>query len=196
MGTSLANRTSAVRSELSGREVMIAGSFELGTGLATNGAVLISDIGFARRAPIDPKVDVHLGLIKLKPGIDPNKAAANIRKYLNERDRRSADVVEVLSRQEAIDWEHHHWLAETRLGFIFQLGVILSLIVGCRNCLYGVIQRGSQSAGRVCHIESHGIQSMVCVIDHPPTSLDAGRSWIHSRILYCSSFILVDGGIS
>ncbi len=119
-----------VRSELSGREVMIAGSFELGTGLATNGAVLISDIGFARRAPVDPKIDVHLGLIKLKPGIDPNQAAADIRSYLNERDRRSADVVQVLSREEAIAWEHHHWLAETPIGIIFQLGVILSLIVG------------------------------------------------------------------
>jgi putative ABC transport system permease protein len=119
-----------VRSELGGQEVMIAGSFQLGTGLATNGAVLLSDVGFARRAKLDPKVDINLGLIRLKPGIDPNQAARRIREYLNLRDTRSSDVVEVLSRDEAIDWEHHHWLSETPIGIIFQLGVILSLIVG------------------------------------------------------------------
>lgn len=119
-----------VYGELAGQEVMIAGSFQLGTGLATNGAVLISDVGFARRGAIDPKVDINLGLIRLKPGIDPNQAAKRIREYLNMRDSRSADVIEVLSRQEAIDWEHHHWLSETPIGIIFQLGVILSLIVG------------------------------------------------------------------
>ncbi len=129
-GTKFGEEDIGVRSELGGKEVMIAGSFQLGTGLATNGAVLLSDIGFAQRAAIDPKVDVHLGLIKLKYGIDPEEAAQRIREYLNQRDSRSADVIEVMSRQEAIDWEHHHWLSETPIGIIFQLGVILSLIVG------------------------------------------------------------------
>jgi putative ABC transport system permease protein len=119
-----------VQSELGGRKVTIAGSFKLGTGLATNGSVLLSDVGFARRGGIDPKVDVHLGLVQLQPGVNPSKAADDIRKYLNDRDSRSADVVDVFSRQAALDWEHHHWLSETPIGIIFQLGVILSLVVG------------------------------------------------------------------
>ena len=119
-----------VYSELGDQRVMIAGSYALGTGLATNGAVLLSDIGFAKRSPINLRNEMHLGLIKLKPNIDPNKAAQAIRDYLYQRDARSAEVVAVYSRDEAIAFEHHHWLAETPIGIIFQLGVILSLIVG------------------------------------------------------------------
>ncbi len=119
-----------VYSELGDQRVMIAGSFELGTGLATNGAVMISDIGFAMRSPIDLQRETHLGLIQLRPGVDANKAAQNIRDYLHQRDSRSSDVVEVFSRDEAIKWEHRHWLQETPIGIIFQLGVILSMIVG------------------------------------------------------------------
>ncbi len=129
-GKSFGNDDIGVRSELGGREVMIAGSFELGTGLATNGAVLLSDIGFARRAPIDLQKEVHLALIKIKPGVDPQEAADSLRQYLIQRDPQSADVIQVMSRADAIDWEHHHWLSETPIGIIFQLGVFLSMIVG------------------------------------------------------------------
>lgn len=116
--------------ELGQQKTKIAGTFYLGTGLATNGAVLISDVGFAKRSGIDASRDVHLGLIQLKPGRHPERTFADIRQYLNRRDNRAADAVELLSRRETMAWEQHHWLRETPIGIIFQMGVALSLIVG------------------------------------------------------------------
>ncbi len=119
-----------MRAELGGREVEIAGHFLVGTGLATNGAVLMSDVGFGKRAPFDVRRQTNLGLIRLKPGIDPDRAAAEIDRWLRTRDPRAASTVQALSRDQAIAWEHRRWLGETPIGIIFQLGVGLAFIVG------------------------------------------------------------------
>jgi len=119
-----------LHAELGGHDTEIAGHFLLGTGLATNGAVLLSDSGFGKRAPYNIQQQTNLGLIKLKPGVDPEKAAANINAWLLARDDRAKNSVEALSRDQAIAWEHRRWLGETPIGIIFQLGVGLAFIVG------------------------------------------------------------------
>lgn len=119
-----------LHAELGGQSVEIAGHFLLGTGLATNGAVLLSDVGFGKRSPYDVQQHTNLGLIKLKPGIQPEQAAANINAWLRDRDERAGSTIEALSRKQAIDWEHRRWLGETPIGIIFQLGVGLAFIVG------------------------------------------------------------------
>ncbi len=119
-----------LHAELGGLDVEIAGHFLLGTGLATNGAVLLSDVGFAKRTHWDARRLVSLGMVKLKPGVDPNRAAAAINQWLRERDPRATESVVAMARQEVIDWEHRRWLGETPIGIIFQLGAGLAFIVG------------------------------------------------------------------
>jgi putative ABC transport system permease protein len=119
-----------LHAELGGREVEIAGHFQLGTGLATNGAVLLSDIGFGKRSPYNVQQFTNLGLVKLKPGVDPEQAALEINRWLRARDDRAFYSIEALSREQAIAWEHRRWLGETPIGIIFQLGVGLAFIVG------------------------------------------------------------------
>ncbi|MDZ4851064.1 MAG: FtsX-like permease family protein [Pirellulaceae bacterium] len=119
-----------LHAELGGQDIEIAGHFLLGTGLATNGAVLLSDVGFGKRSPYNVQQQTNLGLIKLKPGVQPEQAAANINAWLRDRDERAGSTVEALSRKQAIDWEHRRWLGETPIGIIFQLGVGLAFIVG------------------------------------------------------------------
>ena len=103
--------------------VRIVGHFHLGGGLANDGTVLMSDRGFAKVMPGRSTDDVSLGLIKLAPGTDVRAAAERLKREL-------PGDVEVLTRQEAIDFELNRWVNETSLGLIFRLGVGLSMFVG------------------------------------------------------------------
>jgi putative ABC transport system permease protein len=116
--------------ELGGKNVIIRGHFFLGTGLATNGAVLISDTGFDQRAPFSVRDSASLGLIHLRDGVDVDSAAESIREYLREIDPEVENVISILPRQAVIDKETHRWLAETPIGIIFQMGVGLAFVVG------------------------------------------------------------------
>ncbi|AMV31012.1 FtsX-like permease family protein [Pirellula sp. SH-Sr6A] len=123
-------RDLGLRAELGGRASRIAGTFRLGTGLATNGAVLVSDVAFSRRAPFDTRQRVSLGLIHLKPGIEPSAAAKELTNWLSERDPNASQSVQILSMKEQMEWERGRWLNETPIGMIFTMGVLISFIIG------------------------------------------------------------------
>ncbi len=129
-GKKFSDEDNGVEVELGNRSSRIVGNFQLGTGLATNGQVLLSDIGFGKRAPFDVQRFANLGLIRLKPDIDPEKFVAGIEGWLRSRDPDAVNAVRILSRKQAVAWEHRRWLGETPIGIIFQLGVGLSFIVG------------------------------------------------------------------
>src|SRR5690606_13342267 len=112
------------------QRVQIVGHFRVGTGLATNGAVLMSEAAFDRVTPVDVRQQASLGLARLKPGADPEQAAAQVRAWLAARLQREVAPVEVLSRNEAIQWERHRWIRQTPIGMIFQMGTALALVVG------------------------------------------------------------------
>lgn len=119
--------------EVGGKNFKIVGVFKLGTGLAANAAVLMSAQGFDRAVPWDASKIVSLGLVRLKP--EAKAAAGIVQAELRERlgkvspsDR--SITVDVLTRDEAIEWEEQRWLWQTPIGLIFQLGVGLSLLVG------------------------------------------------------------------
>jgi putative ABC transport system permease protein len=116
--------------ELGGRSTVIAGHFKLGTGLATNGAVLVSDVGFGRRAGIDVRNRASLGLVRLKPGRDPDKTKESLVAWLHEREPRAELAVQILTMEQQRLWERKRWLNETPIGMIFTMGVAISFIIG------------------------------------------------------------------
>lgn len=116
--------------ELGNRLSMIAGHFQLGTGLATNGAVLLSDVGYSLRSGVDTQQRVSLGLVKLRPGIDARDAKESLISWLNERDPRCLQEIQILTMNEQLRWERSRWLRETPIGMIFTMGVVLSFIIG------------------------------------------------------------------
>lgn len=119
------------RSTILGHQrVQIVGHFRVGTGLATNGALLVSEATFDRITPVDVKQHASLGLVRLKPGVDPDRAAEQIRQWLTERLGRTVPPVEILSRNEAVQWERNRWIGQTPIGLIFQMGTALALVVG------------------------------------------------------------------
>ena len=116
--------------DMGGRTTLIAGHFKLGTGLATNGAVLVSDVGFGMRARLDVQQQASLGLVRVKPGKDTSVIRAAIVSWLKEREPSSELAVQILTMEEQRLWERKRWLNETPIGMIFSMGVALSFIIG------------------------------------------------------------------
>ncbi|MEQ1827466.1 MAG: FtsX-like permease family protein [Pirellula sp.] len=116
--------------ELGGRATRIAGHFQLGTGLATNGAVLVNDVGFSLRSGVDTRRRVSLGLVTLKPGRSAKQVCDELVSWLNEREPRAQSAIQVLTMEEQKNWERRRWLNETPIGMIFTMGVVLSFIIG------------------------------------------------------------------
>jgi putative ABC transport system permease protein len=70
---------------------------------------------------------VSLGLLKVRPGADPDRVAAQVRRLFAGQGR--ADV-EVLTRDELRRKEILFWTTEKSLGLIFWFGVGVALLVG------------------------------------------------------------------
>ena len=113
--------------ELNSKSCKIAGLFEIGSGLAADGAVLLNEDGFARVMPGYSSDDVTLGLIRLKPGTDPNAAKASLDAALSIDE--NSDI-EIVTRRQVINQEVTHWVSGTPAGFIFMAGVAVALSVG------------------------------------------------------------------
>lgn len=117
--------------EIGGQSFSIGGLFNLGTGLAANGAAIASQSGFARIIPWDSEHYTSIGLVDLKSDamIEDVVSDLKARFEVGDNDRNSI-AVDVLSRDEAMDRERARWLFQTPIGLIFQLGVLISLLVG------------------------------------------------------------------
>jgi putative ABC transport system permease protein len=111
-----------VRTNLGEPSVKIVGHYALGAGLAADGSLILSDRGFARVMPGRTLEDVSFGLVKLAPGGSAERVAEQLNARLPD--------VQALTRAQAAEQETRRWLDDTPIGLIFQMGVIISLIVG------------------------------------------------------------------
>jgi putative ABC transport system permease protein len=144
--------------EVGGNEFTIRGLFSLGTGLAANGALITSHRGFGRITPWDIEEITSLGLVevegspenvpkvlqslksRLNLSLSPQTALAteppltSVGKFQqwfgSPPNEEETGVVSILTREEALSREKFRWLWQTPIGLIFQLGVLLSLLVG------------------------------------------------------------------
>jgi putative ABC transport system permease protein len=113
-----------VSAELAGHHVEVVGLFSIGTSFGSDGTVVMSDRNYFRILPYMNPDSVNIGLIKLKPGFDPEAVRARLAQLLPD------DVV-VLTHSGLVDMERQHWLSSTPIGFIFNMGVMIGLVVGC-----------------------------------------------------------------
>ncbi|MBX3425253.1 MAG: FtsX-like permease family protein [Pirellulales bacterium] len=127
-----------VETVLGGGRVRIIDVFELGTGLACNGACMVSPAGYATACPWQSLDQINLGLAKLAPGIEPEAMQRELQRLVGptdtdpERPQTSATPadVEVLTRDEVIRREEYRWVEQTPLGKIFTFGVWVAMFVG------------------------------------------------------------------
>ncbi|MCR9292405.1 MAG: ABC transporter permease [bacterium] len=140
------------RPEIGGQSFEIAGLFELGTGLAANGAAIMGRSAFERISPFDLRRSVSLGLIRVN---DPRpqevrQVVERLRSRMQvlsvessgpsplsvagassqEQSMATQAAVSILSKQEAIRAEQNRWVWGMPIGLIFQMGVAISLLVG------------------------------------------------------------------
>jgi putative ABC transport system permease protein len=113
-----------VISEVADRRVRVAGVFHLGTSFGIDGTVLMSDRNFFRILPYRRRDIVNIGLIKLKPGTDVAVARARIAARL-------PNDVRVVTHEGLVRLEKTYWSTNTPVGFVFKLGLVMGLFVGC-----------------------------------------------------------------
>ena len=110
--------------EVAGRRIEIAGQFRIGASFGADGNLLTSDVNFLRLVP-DRKVGiVNLGLIRLKPGYDPQNLRRQVEAAL-------PSDVRVLTHKGFVDLEREFWSSTTPIGFVFKLGLMMGIFVGC-----------------------------------------------------------------
>lgn len=114
-----------VKTEIKGRTITIADIFKVGASFAADGTLMTSDQNFLRLFPRQDSASVNLGLIRLKPGYEPEEVAAKIKYHLA-----NADDIKVLTKEEFIQFEKAYWQTNTPIGFIFSLGAMMGFVVG------------------------------------------------------------------
>ncbi|MEH2459181.1 ABC transporter permease DevC [Nostoc sp.] len=112
-----------VTAEVRRRRIKVEGLFTLGASFGADGNLITSDINFLRIFNNRQPGLIDIGLIRLKPGADANVVAQELRKYL-------PNEINVLTKQEFIDFERNYWANSTAIGFIFTLGTVMGFIVG------------------------------------------------------------------
>lgn len=112
-----------VTAEVRRRRIRVVGIFTLGASFGADGNLITSDVNFLRLFNTRQKGLIDIGLIKLKPGANVNAVAEDLKKYIPKE-------INVLTKQEFIDFERNYWASSTAIGFIFTLGTIMGFIVG------------------------------------------------------------------
>ena len=109
--------------DIGDRAETIGGQYVLGTGFMGLGVALASEANFARLFPGRGLGQVNLGLIRLKSGVDPDRAAAALRALLGAGSQ-------IFTRRELASREAAYWTTRTSVGLIFGSGLLISIVVG------------------------------------------------------------------
>jgi putative ABC transport system permease protein len=108
--------------EINGQRVKIAGLVRMGATFGAGGHIVTSDVNSSRvfSRPLDL---IDLGLVRLKPGADPYDVAAQLVGRL-------PPSLKVMTREQFAAHERDYWEGRVAIGFIFDLGSVLGLVVG------------------------------------------------------------------
>jgi len=109
--------------EIGDRNMTIGGQYVLGTGFMGLGVVLVSVPNFAGLFEDRGASAVNLGAIVLKPGVNPDRAAADLRQA-------SGPGTRIFTRKELDAHETAYWTTRTSVGIIFGSGLLISFVVG------------------------------------------------------------------
>lgn len=115
--------------ELNGVSCRLADLFEIGTGLASDGATIVHQEHFYEIVPGYSADHVSVALIQLAPGADPIATQHSIQQQFALSDG-GLGPVEILTAPQLADREVHYWQRDTPIGFIFFAGALVAFCVG------------------------------------------------------------------
>lgn len=111
-----------VETEVSKRKVEVRGLFELGASFAADGNLITTDLNFQRL--FDRELgQTDFGVLSLSEG-------ANLETVKTEIEKTLPNDVRVLTKDEFVQFERAYWEGATAIGFVFNFGAILGLVVG------------------------------------------------------------------
>lgn len=109
--------------ELGQRRLRAVGLTTLAASFGQQGNVVTSRANFLRTHPAHPPEQVHLGLVKLRPGADVAAARDRFRREL-------APEAIVLTPAEFVEYELRFWRTNAPVGFVFTMGTIVGFFIG------------------------------------------------------------------
>lgn len=116
-------KTGPFDAELNDRKVTVGGMFRMGPSFGIDGNIITSEDNWLRLFPERSRNDIHVGLIKLRPGADANLARTRIQSLLPQD-------VRVMTKAEFIAAEEAYWNSATPIGYIFAFGAVMGFVVG------------------------------------------------------------------
>ncbi|MUG95743.1 FtsX-like permease family protein [Scytonema sp. UIC 10036] len=123
------NQGKPVTTEIERRTITIRGLFKVGASFIADGSLITSDQNFLRIFTRQDAGSVNIGLIQLQPGYKEPEKVRQVANALKVHLQGSHDV-QVLTKEEFVEFEKNHWQESTPIGFIFSLGVAMGFIVG------------------------------------------------------------------
>jgi putative ABC transport system permease protein len=119
--------------DLAGRNLHLAGGFDLGTDFTADGTLLVSEDTFAaflRPPPLHAHgLDrVQIGLIRLDPNADRRRVQSDLQALY------AGQELDVLTPAQLADREKDYWLHCTPIGFVFGFGMMMGFVVGLVIC--------------------------------------------------------------
>jgi putative ABC transport system permease protein len=109
--------------EAAGRQARIVGLVGLGPGFGTDGHIFTSDVSFGDFVAGASSSLPSLGMIRLKPGADPETVLRRLRASL-------PSDVHFSTMPEFLDNEQQYWLKTSPIGFVFTAGLLIGIVVG------------------------------------------------------------------
>ena len=113
-----------VETELAGKRVRVEGLVSLGPSFGADSNLLTSRETFLELLPSNPPGSIEIGLLRLRPGADPDAVVRSLTASL-------PNDVKVFTKQAFIEFEKNYWRSSTSIGFIFSLGAAMGFVVGC-----------------------------------------------------------------
>ena len=112
-----------VEAEVDNRRIQIGGLFAIGTSFGIDGSIITSDLNFLRMFPARDRGLIDIGLIRLRQGVDPVAVRDELRRTIPHD-------VDVLTKADFIQREIKYWATTTPIGFVFNFGVVIGIVVG------------------------------------------------------------------
>ena len=162
--------------EINGRRMRVAGTFAMGPTFGTSGHVITTDLNFLRLFPDRPEGLVDIGLVSLVPGAD----ATRVRDAL---DAVLPDDVRVLTRDQFLSLERRYWTDHLPIGFIFNLGSLLGLVVG------GVIVYQILYADVIDHLPEYATLKAMGYLDRDLNAIVAQEALYLSCLGFVPGFV-------
>lgn len=109
--------------EINGQQIRIIDTFTMGATFAAEANLITSENTYLYLFPKADLRKIQLGLIRLKPGANPQLVQNTIKSFISKD-------VRIETREGLSKLEVAYWRRNSSVGFIFSLGVLVGFIVG------------------------------------------------------------------